>query len=95
MSYDLSQPADPRLAHGDARCPGPSTRDIILRDPVRAPDAILEQSYAFLGDADLPFARYTSPAFHAAEFDRLCRESGNGRAGRNTYPTAAITSSTT
>ena len=71
MSYDLSQPADQRLAPGDARCPGPSTREIILRDPVPAPDAILEQSYAFLGDTDLPFARYTSPAFHEAEVDRL------------------------
>jgi phenylpropionate dioxygenase-like ring-hydroxylating dioxygenase large terminal subunit len=89
MNYDMSQPADPRLAPGDARCPGPSTRDIILRDPVRAPAAILEQSYAFLGDADLPFARYTSPAFHQAEVDGLwsrvwqwaCREEHIPRSG--------------
>lgn len=71
MRFDLSKPADPLLGPGAARCPGPSTRDIILRDPVHAPDPILEQSYRFLGDQDLAFSRYTSSAFHAAEIDRL------------------------
>ena len=89
MNYDLSAPADPRLAPGVARCPGPSTREIIERDPVRAPYPITEESYAFLGDADVPFARYTSKSFFEKETDRLwsrvwqwaCREEHIPRPG--------------
>jgi phenylpropionate dioxygenase-like ring-hydroxylating dioxygenase large terminal subunit len=89
MTYDLSAPADPRLAPGAARCPGPSTREIIERDPVRAPAPITEERYAFLGDADVPFARYTSKAFFENEIDRLwsrvwqwaCREEHIPRPG--------------
>jgi len=71
MSYDLSAPADPTLAPGDARCPGPSTREVILRDAAAAPAAIVEEAYQFLGDADVPFSRYTSPAFYDAEVERM------------------------
>jgi phenylpropionate dioxygenase-like ring-hydroxylating dioxygenase large terminal subunit len=89
MSYDLSAPADPRLAPGVARCPGPSTREIIERDPVRAPSPITEESYTFLGDADVPFSRYTSRSFFEKEADRLwsrvwqwaCREEHIPRPG--------------
>ncbi|MFM8353397.1 MAG: aromatic ring-hydroxylating oxygenase subunit alpha [Gammaproteobacteria bacterium] len=74
---------------GDARCPGPSTRDIIARDRVSAPAPLLEEHYRFLGDADLPFARYTDPAFHAAELKTVwsrtwqwaCREEHVPNAG--------------
>jgi phenylpropionate dioxygenase-like ring-hydroxylating dioxygenase large terminal subunit len=71
MTYDLTRPADPRLAPGAARCPGPSTRDIILRDGDGAPAPLTAESYRFLGHDDVPFARYTSPAFFDAELDRL------------------------
>ena len=37
MAYDLTQPADPTLAPGEARCPGPQTRDIIMRDQDAVP----------------------------------------------------------
>ena len=60
-----------RPAPGAARCPGPSTRDIILRDGDGAPAALTTQSYAFLGDADIPFARYTSRAFYDREIERM------------------------
>jgi phenylpropionate dioxygenase-like ring-hydroxylating dioxygenase large terminal subunit len=68
---DLTAPADPSLAPGEARCPGPSMQDILDADGDNPPAAMREQAYAFLGDEDLPFARYTDPAFHAAEMESL------------------------
>jgi phenylpropionate dioxygenase-like ring-hydroxylating dioxygenase large terminal subunit len=60
-----------RVRPGEHRCEGPSARDIILADGCDVPDALVAQSYAFLGDADIPYARYTSPAFFAAEMERM------------------------
>ena len=74
MAYDLTQPADPTLAPGDARCPGPQTRDIILRDQDNAPAALTEASYEFLGDEDIPYERYTSEAFFEREIDTVWRK---------------------
>ena len=48
------------MTAGEARCPGPSTRDIILGDSVPPPWPLLEESYEFRGDADVPFAEFTS-----------------------------------
>ncbi len=67
---------DPRdgdrpLAPGEARCPGPSTRDLILADGWATPPALTVQSYEFLGDTDVPYERYTSPAFFDLEIKRL------------------------
>jgi phenylpropionate dioxygenase-like ring-hydroxylating dioxygenase large terminal subunit len=59
------------LAPGEARCPGPSTRDLILADGWATPPALTEQSYRFLGDADLPYERYTSPVVFELEMKRL------------------------
>jgi hypothetical protein len=64
MAYDLTQPADDTLAPGEARCPGPSTRDIIQRDQDGAPAALTAESWSFLGDEDIPYARYTSQSFY-------------------------------
>lgn len=52
---------------GAARCPGPSTADIIRADGDEVPDRLLAESAAFLGDAPIGYARYTDPAFFAAE----------------------------
>ncbi len=71
MSYDLTRPADPALEPGEARCPGPSTREIILRDGDAAPPALTAESYRFLGDDDVPFARYTSHSFYQAEIEKM------------------------
>lgn len=58
-------------APGEARCPGPSTKELIARDATGAAEPLLEESYEFLGDDDIPFDEYTSPAFAEAEFDRM------------------------
>lgn len=71
MRYDLTEPSDPALAPGAARCPGPSTRDIIVSDGDQLPPALLEESYEFLGDADVAFARYTSLDLYDQEIKRL------------------------
>lgn len=67
MGYDLTKPSDPALAPGEARCPGPSTRDIIASDGDQTPAPLLAESYQFLGDADIAFARYTSEDLYDQE----------------------------
>jgi len=52
---NLTKPSDPSLPPGAARCPGPSTRDIIVSDGDQVPGALLEERYEFLGDEDIPF----------------------------------------
>ena len=69
MSIDDATPVTVRP--GEARCPGPSTRDIILGDSTPAPAPILELSYEFRGDADLSYDDFTSPEFMQAEFDHV------------------------
>jgi phenylpropionate dioxygenase-like ring-hydroxylating dioxygenase large terminal subunit len=59
------------LNPGEARCPGPSTRDIIQSDKDHAKDHLTEESYTFLGDKDIPFCRYTDPAFFKQEQDSM------------------------
>jgi phenylpropionate dioxygenase-like ring-hydroxylating dioxygenase large terminal subunit len=56
---------------GEARTPGQSTKDIILRDPIAAPEPIVTERYEFLGDADISFDRYTSRAFFDLEMKKL------------------------
>jgi len=68
---DLTIPADSDLPPGIARCPGPSTKDVIARDGVAPPSTLLDASYRFLGDADIPYARYTSQAFYDREIERM------------------------
>ncbi|MCY1397001.1 3-phenylpropionate/cinnamic acid dioxygenase subunit alpha [compost metagenome] len=63
--------ADSTPVPGEARCPGASTADIIASDGDHAPAHLTEQSYRFLGDADIPFERYTSRSFFALEQERL------------------------
>ncbi|MEM9880201.1 MAG: Rieske (2Fe-2S) protein, partial [Pseudomonadota bacterium] len=60
-----------KIAPGGARCPGPSTRDIILDDPTPTPAAITEENYRFLGDKDVSFDAYIDPAVHDAEIDHM------------------------
>lgn len=56
---------------GDARCPGPSTRDLLLGDATPPPAPLLEQSYTFQGDHDVPYEEFTSPAYAAAEHQHM------------------------
>lgn len=59
------------LAKGAARCPAISTQEIIGQDKVAAPGWVRSQSYAFLGDEDIPTDRYIDPAYAKMEFERL------------------------
>ena len=56
---------------GSARCPGPSTRDIILADGWKVPEALVQESYEFLGDQDISYDRYLSPGFFRQEVDKV------------------------
>ena len=59
------------LAPGEAREEGPSTRDIIIADGWDVPAALIEESYEFMGDEDISYERYTSPAFFQDEIDKM------------------------
>jgi phenylpropionate dioxygenase-like ring-hydroxylating dioxygenase large terminal subunit len=54
-----------------ARCPGPSTRDIILGDGDNPPAHLTQESYEFLGDEDIPYTRYYDPDFFRQEQEKL------------------------
>lgn len=56
---------------GAAREVGPSLYDQLRADPTPPPAALLEESYEFLGDADIAFSVYTSPEVTRAEDDLL------------------------
>ena len=58
-------------APGEARAPGPSLRDHLLADELGVAQPLLEESYKFLGDEDIPYSNYTSPQRLQDEFDRL------------------------
>jgi nitrite reductase/ring-hydroxylating ferredoxin subunit len=56
---------------GSARAPGPSISDILQSDRVPPPAPLLDSSYDFLGDADIPNSRYTSRAYFDKEVKDL------------------------
>lgn len=60
-----------RPAPGEAREIGPSLKDQLLSDPVRPPEALLEESYRFLGDDDIPYAVYTSDDYAREEDTKM------------------------
>ncbi|MGB7372344.1 aromatic ring-hydroxylating oxygenase subunit alpha [Erythrobacter sp.] len=62
---------DPRPVAGEDRCPGPSTRDIILGDGCDVPDALIAESYAFLGDGEIAYDRYISSDAMNAELEGM------------------------
>ena len=74
---------------GEARMPGPSFRDYILKDQSQPPAAFLEESYEWQGDEDIPYTNYTSRDHAEKEFDKLwprvwqwaCREEHIPEAG--------------
>ena len=63
-----------KSAPGTARCEGPSTRDIILKDEHKAPGVITEESYHYLGDEDVDYAAYYSEEVHRLEMDKMWPE---------------------
>jgi len=85
----LTEPGDPSLAPGEARAPGPSVVELLSQEDSAGDPGLMANRYEFLGDEDLPFSRYTDPAFHALEMKRLwpkvwqwaCREEHVPNAG--------------
>ncbi len=59
------------LTPGEARCPGPTPKDVIARDGDSPPKPLLAERYEFLGDEDVPFSRYTDPAFFDREISHM------------------------
>ncbi|ENO85558.1 aromatic ring-hydroxylating oxygenase subunit alpha [Thauera linaloolentis] len=59
------------LPPGAARCPGPSVQDIVARDAMPAPAILREEHYAFLGDQDIGYDRYTSPQHFEREMTHI------------------------
>ena len=64
-------PNPPNLAPGEARAPGPTYQEALLRDHSQPPAPFLEYSYEFMGDQDIPYSHYTSKEHAAAEFSKL------------------------
>ena len=56
---------------GAARASGPTVAETLAGDPHSPPAPLLESSYEFLGDQDIPFDRYTSPEFLQREFRQV------------------------
>ena len=56
---------------GEARAPGPTYQEAILKDASQPPAAFLEYSYEFLGDENISYANYTSKDYAAAEFEKM------------------------
>jgi nitrite reductase/ring-hydroxylating ferredoxin subunit len=70
MSAEIEEQT--QIGKGDARCPGaPSTQDIIAADKVGAPRWVRSESYAFMGDEDIPKDRYIDPAYAKLELEKL------------------------
>lgn len=64
---DVSDEAKP----GEAREIGPSLKEQLLEDPTPPPAPLLEESYEFLGDQDIPYENYTSTERAAAEYEQM------------------------
>jgi phenylpropionate dioxygenase-like ring-hydroxylating dioxygenase large terminal subunit len=56
---------------GEARCPGVTVQDLLDRDSRDVAEYLTTQTYAFLGDADIAYERYTSRAFFELEVEHL------------------------
>lgn len=56
---------------GEARTPGQSTKDVILRDPTPAPKPLVTSKYQYLGDEDIPYDRYYSKEFFNQEIEKM------------------------
>jgi len=62
---------DPNVAFGDHRCPGPSYRDLVLRDETGVPAQMLESEYRYRGSEPIGYHRYTSKEFAELEFEKV------------------------
>lgn len=58
-------------APGAARSAGPTVQELLARDTREVPAPLLEESYDYLGSADIDKERYLSRDFHRLEVERL------------------------
>lgn len=57
---------------GEARTPGQSTKDVIARDPIAAPEPLVQpDAYKYETDADIAFDRYTDRDFFNREMEEM------------------------
>ncbi len=56
---------------GTARSAGPTVQDFLENDTRDVPSGLTEEAYVFQGQADVPKARYTDPAFAALEVEHM------------------------
>ena len=56
---------------GEARCPGLTVQDVLANDSRAVPQYLLDQSYEFLGDENIPVERYIAPEFLQREFEHM------------------------
>ena len=84
------------IGPGDARCPGPSTRDIILGDSTPTPAPLLAGVVPVRGRRPTsPTRSSPRPPTRRPSTITCGRARGSGRAARSTFPSRATTTSTT
>lgn len=54
-----------------ARCPAQTWQELLDEDSVGAPDFMKEDNYTYLGSEPLAASRYTDPAFHDQEVEKM------------------------
>ena len=59
------------LPPGEAREIGPTLYEQLRADPTPPPDALLEESYSFRGDDDIPYSVYTSESYAQDEYELM------------------------
>ena len=59
------------LKPGEARNPGPSTRETILDDSRPVPEVLTTESYTYMGSEDIDYSVYTSREVFDAEMEKL------------------------
>ena len=59
------------LEPGAARCPGLTVQDLLAKDSRAVPAYLTSHAYEYLGDAEIPYERYTSREFHEREIERM------------------------
>jgi phenylpropionate dioxygenase-like ring-hydroxylating dioxygenase large terminal subunit len=59
------------LEPGAARCPGLTVQDLLAKDSRAVPEYLTSHAYEYLGDAEIPYERYTSREFHEREIEHM------------------------
>lgn len=71
MKHHIYEPSATELSPGEARCPGPSAKDQLLKDGDPVPAPLLEEKFEFLGDQAISFDRCTSDDFYNEEIEKV------------------------